>query len=377
MSCIYINKQFNTIILKMVVFLGCILFFSCKNSKDIPVVDLNRMDRPISLNINDILKDVSIVQISNDIISINDKIYVTPQYFIIYRNKYSKTSASLDLFNRKGERVRNLAVRGNGPGEFNIIENFFVDEDERILYYTDKKSRTLLHRVDIRTAEKLDPLQMDFNYLTMNYINGKVYSFPNVKGYFQSNEYPDSAIIFRSTSIPSGEVKKYKGEHSYPFILLGSSITFYNEDIFLINQGYSDTLFNLTDNILKPLCVFNFPNKLKDYTKGGSLINLISAYKNGIVLSKMNIEFHPPMTVIYKPEYYALYDRNGMIRKIDNIQVKSAEIDLADPQKYAYMPLPVVCGKYGYMFVEKDALGDLSDLDADNDNPVIIVGKLR
>lgn len=104
-----------------------------------------------------------------------------------------------------------MAVRGNGPGEFNFIENFFVDKEEKVLYYTDTRNRSILNRIEISNEVALNPLQIDFNYLTMNYINEKVYSFPNIKGYFQTSEYPDSAIVFRNTSIPSGEVEEYKG----------------------------------------------------------------------------------------------------------------------------------------------------------------------
>lgn len=114
---------------------------------------------------------------------------------------------------------------------------------------------------------------------------------------------------------------------------------------------------------------------MTDHTKGGSLFHLISAYNNGVVLAKINIEFRPPMTVIYKNEYFALYDRNGKIYKIDNTHVKNIKIDLTDPESYPYSSLPNICGKYGYMMVESDVLGDQSHLNPDNDNPIIIVGK--
>lgn len=95
MNRLYINNQISTIILKMIVFLGCILLFSCKNSKDIPIINLDRIDQSIGLDLNDILKDISIVQISKSFLhSVNDKIYVTQQYLILYSDKFSKTKAS-------------------------------------------------------------------------------------------------------------------------------------------------------------------------------------------------------------------------------------------------------------------------------------------
>lgn len=371
--------QNNKIFLKGIVFLGCILLFSCKNSKDIPIIDLNRIDQSISLDLNDILKDISVVQISKDKLlhSVNDKIYVTSQYLIIYSDKFSKTNASMDLFNRKGELIRNLAVRGNGPGEFNIIENFFVDEQERILYYTDMRDRSILNRIEISNGVALEPLQIDFNYLTMNFINEKVYSLPNIKGFFKTNEYPDSAIVLRSTSIPSGDIQEYKGDHNYSLMLLGSTLASYKEEVILLNLGYSDTLFNLKNNKLSPICVLPFPNKMTDYTKGGSLFHVISAYNNGIVLAKINVEYRPPMTIIYKNEYFALYDRKGNISKIDNTNVMNTKIDLTEPGTYIYSSLPIICGNYGYMLVEHDVLGTQKDIDPDNDNPIIITGKLK
>lgn len=373
-----LNNQLKTIAFKTIVYLWSILLFSCNNSKEIHVISLDRIDQSVNLDLNEILTDISILQLSDNFLhSVNDKIYVTPHYLILYRNKFSK-NASLDLFNREGEYVKNLAVRGNGPGEFNMIDNFFVDKEEKILYYTDTRSRSQLNRINISKGVELEPLQIDFNYLTMTFINDKVYSFPNIRGYFQISDYPDSAIVFRSTSIPLGEVEDYKGAHNYSFTLLGSTIVSYKDEILLMNLGYSDTLFNLTNNELRPICVLHFSNKMSNHIKGGSLYHLISAYNNGIVLAKVNVDFRPPMTVIYKNEFFMLYSRNGKIFKIISVKLNDdIIIDITEPQDYPHLSLPIICGEYGYMILESDDLKNKLFHESDNDNPLIIIGKLQ
>jgi len=359
--------------------LGCAMLFSCKNSKSVPIIDLNRLDQSISLDITDILKDISIVQISSDFLfSVHDQIYITPQYLIIHSAKYSDRE-SLDLFSRKGEHIRKLAARGNGPGEFYVIEDFFVDEDD-ILYYKDMWYRNCLFRIDLSCGAMLDPLQIDFTYLTTNYMNGMIYSFPYYRGWFdQTNEYPDSAIVVSRVLLSSGEVKKFKGEHKYQFLFLGSSITSYHDEIVLINPGYSDTLFTLKDDKLSPLCVLHLSNKMTDTDKEGSVAQIISSYNNGVVLAKIDIVPSPPYGITYYWKYFVLYDRKGSVYKIDNIHVMNTKISIAEPEKYSiHSSLPIICGKYGYMLVEHDVLETKYEgFDPNNDNPIIIIGEIK
>ena len=368
-------------------FLGCTILISCNNNtKNVPIIDLNKIKHAIDLDLSVILNDISFVQISSDFLfSVDDQIYVTSQFLIIYRNKYSKETASLDLFNRNGVHIRKLATRGNGPGEFSLIEDFFVDDDENILYYKDMRNRTRLFRIDLNNGITLDPLQIDFTYLTANYHQGKIYSFPDFKGWFtQTNESADSSIVVYSIALPSGEMTKYRGEHRYQFLVLGASISFYQDEIALINFGYSDTLFTFKDDKLIPRCVIDISNKMTDFEKGGDLARIISVYNNGIVLSKNNVTYQSygerGGALNINTDYYVLYDRKGNVYKIDNTRVMNTTISLKDPEKNYLTSslLPIICGKYGYMLVEHDVLETLpTGFDPNNDNPIIIVGEVK
>ena len=362
-------------------FFGCVILFSCKNSKTIPIIDLDRIEQSTNLDITDILKDITAVQISSDfVLSVNDRVYVTSKYLIIYHNR----GASLDLFSRDGKHIRKLAERGNGPGEFNRIQYFFVDEEESILYYNEQGwPRTRLYRIDISSGKAFEPLQIDFTYLMPKYMNGKLFGLPShillqptdgSSASIDAGEYPDSSVVAVSISLPSGEMEKYRGQHKYSFLILGSSITSYYDEISLFNLGYSDTLFTLKDKKLSPLCILHLSKKVtSNEDTGRSGCEIISAYNNGIVLSKINI----------KPtnrDFFALYDRKGNIKKIDNTLVMGAKINLTDSKGpfYPSYLLPISCGKFGYMLVEHDVLKNVSkDFDSNNDNPIIIVGELK
>ena len=80
------------------------MIFSCNDSKTIPIINLNRIDQSISLDLTDMLKDISMVQIGSDFLfSTDDEVYVTSQYLIIYTNEQS-----IHLFGRDGKHIRKL-----------------------------------------------------------------------------------------------------------------------------------------------------------------------------------------------------------------------------------------------------------------------------
>ena len=365
-------------------FVGCSLFFSCKNPTSIPIIDFDGIDHSISLDISDMLGDISTVQISADfLVSEYDQIFVTHNYLIIMIN-----NESLHLFGRDGAHIRKLTERGNGPGEFRSIFYFFVDEQEHILYYIENNPKTRLNRIDIHNGIALDPLEIDFTYLTAKYLNGKIYSFPlhtnrvrdRIFDYSQAGDYPDSAIVVGSISLPSGEVEPYRGQHKYTYLALSSSITSYNDEIYLLNLGYSDTLFTLQGGKLSPLCILHFSDKMKNTDVGGSVSEIVSAYHNGIVLSTYNLMPNPMLFYDGDP-FFVLYDRKGNVYKLDTIRVMGTPVSLAHaPQSWLLRPtfMPITCGNYGYMLVGQDKLQNLSkDFDPENDNPIIVIGTLK
>jgi len=377
------KKQNKKLTLKkfVLLFWGCVLVFSCENSKTIPTINLNDINQSISLNLEDMLKDISMVQISSDImLSADDQIYVTSQYLIILINRQS-----LHLFRKDGEHIRKIAERGNGPGEFNSINKFFVDEDERVLYYIDHSQVPFrLNRIDIHSGKVLEPLPIDFNFLTVNYINGKVYSLPSFRYAGRSivaGTFPDSAVVACSISLPYGEMEKYKGHHSYSYLQLGATIASYYDEVVLLNYDYSDTLFTLKNNQLSPLCILHIPDKMKNTADGGSGCEIIADYNKGLVLSKINlVTMSPRPGVLHSGREFALYDKKGGVFKIDNINVMGMQINFPRPEDNLRLSsfLPVICGNYAYMLFEHDFFETQpAGIDPDNDKPIIIVGTLK
>ena len=365
----------------ILLFLVCVLVISCRNTKGISIINLSNIHQSISLDLTDLLKDISMVQITTDIVlSPDDQIYVTSQYLIILINRQS-----LHLFSRDGEYIRKIAERGNGPGEFNSLNKFFVDEDEHVLYYIDNMQVPFrLNRIDINSGKALEPLSVDFNFLTVNYINGKVYSLPSFRYAGRSivaGTFPDSAVVACSISLPSGGIEKHKGHHSYSYLQLGATIASYYDEVVLLNYDYSDTLFTLKNNQLSPLCVLHLSDKMKNPIDGGSGCEIIASFSKGIVLSKINLVSFPSRPgVIHSGREFALYDRKGGVFKIDNIHVMGTQIDFPSPEDNRRLSsfLPITCGNYGYMLFEHDFFeARPAGFDSDNDNPIIVVGMLK
>jgi hypothetical protein len=219
-------------------------------------------------------------------------------------------------------------------------------------------------------------------------VNGKIYCLPNINltrggQYYPKGGYPDSSVVASSFSLSTGEIEKYHGQHNYSPLLRGSSITSYYDEILLTNLGYSDTLFTLLNNKLTPLYLLRVSNKIKRFEEviGSSACELVSAYKNGIVFLKISLvkDSNPWGYRFAFDDFYRLYDRERNVFKISNIRVMNSVINhegarLSPISSY----LPVTCGKYAYMMVERDVLKELpAHFDPKNDNPIIIVGTLK
>jgi len=375
------RKPTNKMILKKtaILFLGCILIFSCNKLTTIPVIDLNRIDRSINLNITDILKDISLVQISPEfLLATHNEIYVTAQYLVI------NTRLEIHLFSRDGTYIRTLARKGRGPGEFITVGDFFVDEDERFLYYINKGMDFQMNRIDLSSGKVLDPIPIDFNFLKPFYINGILYGLPGARPAGPSMDtgtFPDSGIVACSIVLPSGEMEIFQGYHSYPYFSSFSAIKSYYDEVFLLNYNYSDTLFTLKDNRLSPLYVLRLSNKPQKWEGGGNSCNIFFAYRKGIVFEKVTYKaVSDNRAATFRRDFLALYDRERNVFKIENLNVIDTQVDLTNLAKYSFQSsyFPVACGKYGYMLVGHDFFETLpADLDPDNDNPIIIVGTLK
>jgi hypothetical protein len=218
----------------------------------------------------------------------------------------------------------------------------------------------------------------------MDYINGNVYSLPKFRyagRSFRAGTFPDSAIVARPISLPSGKMTKYQGHHSYSYLFAGSTVRSYYDEILLLNYDYSDTLFTINDNRLCPLYVLHLSNKISNVGEGGSGCEIVFAYDKGVVLAKVKLVPIPSRGIVsFSKREFALLDRNGNVYKIDNICVMGTQINLTDQENLWRLSslLPIICGKYGYMMVEHDAFEPQPpNIDPDNDNPIIIVGTLK
>ncbi len=65
------------------------------------------------------------------------------------------------------------------------------------------------------------------------------------------------------------------------------------------------------------------------------------------------------------------------IFRIASLGFNDIIIDITEPQDYPHSSLPIICGEYGYMILESDDLKNKLFHESDNDNPLIIIGKLQ
>ncbi|MDX2413592.1 MAG: 6-bladed beta-propeller, partial [Bacteroidales bacterium] len=113
-----------------------ILFLSsCSEAKDsFPVINLESASSEIDLNINEILKDIRLVKlelVADDPIPPYGQRWVGKKHILLF------SRAKVYQYTRDGSFVRILMNRGQGPGEYNYVHAYDVNEDKNLLYWTD------------------------------------------------------------------------------------------------------------------------------------------------------------------------------------------------------------------------------------------------
>ena len=111
----------------------CFSIFSCKTNNE-KVIDLTRGDwKPTNLKLSDIASDVTYVVFEsnkNCFFSEISNVLVGKSKIIIL-DRFLNT---LLVFDRKGNFIRKNSEKGHGPGEYNFIQDFTIDQDQNYIY---------------------------------------------------------------------------------------------------------------------------------------------------------------------------------------------------------------------------------------------------
>ena len=369
--------------LKMALIATACIALSCnQKSLSIPVLDFDNVSErnSIDLKLSDILDDITIVNLETT----QDNLFSTwggTPALITHTSIVIPTRDAVHQFNRDGKYHRQLIIRGKGPREFLYLSLCFVDEDADVLYYVDGRNRKEIYRIDLASGAFLDPIpMMDLKLLEVKlFKNNFLYGLPGLSpSGFDIGSNPDTSIIAFQYDIHAGSLKKYNGNKRYSTLPYGSSMVAYKNHLTIINRNYSDTLYQLLNNVLHTQFLVKLKNQMTNYREGGCEVKLLLEYDGGIIFTKDRFTYEETKDkqMIYPSEEHPfLLNNAGTLQRIRQvfidplqvaIQTESIESDASGYIDTPLYPFPKISGSYGYIFIEQE-----------DSNPKIIIGKIK
>lgn len=111
--------------------IGMILFYSCSEpdeKKDYPVLKVSLESTAVSLD--SVFSHLELIPLeTNDsclLIGIDKLICFEERFYVLDLQR-----PALYIFSKSGNFIQQISRKGNGPGEYNMIYDFYVDENER------------------------------------------------------------------------------------------------------------------------------------------------------------------------------------------------------------------------------------------------------
>ncbi|MBR1541312.1 MAG: 6-bladed beta-propeller [Bacteroidaceae bacterium] len=97
----------------------------------------------VDFPISNLLSEFELVKLEDTDEALIDGVYrfaVTPMHLCLF-----SYNDGLKLFDKEGHFITNISNRGQGPFEyFNAVDDLFIDEDERVIYFSGSFQRNLL-----------------------------------------------------------------------------------------------------------------------------------------------------------------------------------------------------------------------------------------
>lgn len=125
-----------------------VTLFSCQTS-DKNAVEPDNPAGTITQKLSDMADNLQAIPLET-----TDSCLLSGYLQIWIGNKYIVTAdrENMHLFNRNGKHIRQLMNRGKGPGQFQYINSFTVDESKERLYYCEQIEKENLRIIDLVTG---------------------------------------------------------------------------------------------------------------------------------------------------------------------------------------------------------------------------------
>ncbi|MEG0518549.1 MAG: 6-bladed beta-propeller [Bacteroidales bacterium] len=253
------KRLFYTLVL-----LGLLFITSCTDHapKEVITYDLLNGNIPeTELKFSDLVTDIKIIPLEiKDSILIADSEYAIDDKYIVVAGKESIHQFDVST----GKHIRRLAVRGNGPNEYNYLNSLFIKNGKLFISSSGKNSVCV---IDLETGTFFAPLVAS----SKNDITIK--GMTNEEDIYMSND----SLLFElfnfqtQKSVPlvnhPYRVKNNRNGFTISgFYIGGDALVECNDEMFFYNANFSDTLYfserinkSIGERVVQPYAVFKLP----------------------------------------------------------------------------------------------------------------------
>lgn len=243
----------------ILIFIGCSNSNGIKNNK-ISEIEID-VSKSVILDYSDsahIIRCIPLETSEESVIREIEKIYITDSLVIIFDWK------DVSVFNQEGNFIRKIGKKGNGPGEYNYLNDIFFDNKSGLIYLRDRLKKMLVYSLDGRLIdEKQTKIWFDsFCKIEGGYWLYSRYNVENPHGY-----------TLRLVDDDFNEVAGFFPQKAF-FATL--DVSNFIQDEFGNNYyiyPYSNIIYKLSDHTPTPYLIINFGDKTMPYDKIRSLPN--------------------------------------------------------------------------------------------------------
>ena len=363
------------------------LFLSCSSETkqsdllEIPV----DMVKGISLPLSEITEDITVIELElTDESIINPKPNQIKRIILSNDLVFLAQPGKILVFNKDGKFIRSIGSKGQGPGEYNQIRNFTIDETNKRLF-VNTNYNIICYDLDGNFLKESSKFQSNISSIyDINFINNELLI---IVDYMEMD--PDHSKGFNHTIVynlnddfqvtDSCTIRKVYGNPVFSsgnpdnYMLSADSTVYLYYPYFFANfnslpkMALRDTVYRFENNQLVPDFRLKFKNNGID--RGGSLhINLLNVYRS----SRYIFADYYDHNLVFDDYYYAyflfchdtktgekynfMWGYTDDIHQIDSIRIRPFQ---ANPEMFYYW----------HTHMKPD--------DKEEPNPTLYIGKLK
>lgn len=358
---------------------SCVLFYDCKNAtQEIGTIKIDT-DKTNESALSEIAKSVTAIPLETNsecLISHVRRVKFTDKYIYVSDNRY------LYQFDIEGKFIRRINSIGRGPGEILTFTDFFIDENDDIIFIATleklqqyNSSGTLTDEIPIQGLPeqvlKVDTsVWINFTDGIRNDDDGKSH---NISKMIRLNKdfIPVDSLIICDTKM---EFAFSYINPSVVFYSFAKNLTFFYYPSLLIGPTTQDTLFQFTNNKLVPIYKLDFGDKLYELNRVQKAERGVPPYKR-FRINTIFVTAHYIFSSysIDDNDYFLCYDMEGnkMYNMGNGFTDDTFNTGKVQLKQFNFGTKKLYFTKDGY-----EVVGKVEGVDA-NSNPVIFIVNLK